>query len=211
MSKDLYDTLGVQRDADKNTIKKAYRKRAQQAHPDKGGSAEEFYEVQQAYDILNNAVTRRSYDETGDTDDQEKLLWSEMIGLVSNIIENASNLGTTDIFKQARDRVDQRIMTDQLAVGALENKIIRYQTAIKRTKHKKRSIVLVRELEKIIDRLRGDIEKVKEDISHCKRLWDMLNEYEYAIDKDPTFEEILKRGGRLTLKVGPLGGFGPIA
>jgi molecular chaperone DnaJ len=69
VSQDLYDTLGVSRDADGDTIKKAYRRLARQLHPDVNpdpGSAERFKEVSHAYEVLSDAEKRRMYDLGGD-------------------------------------------------------------------------------------------------------------------------------------------------
>jgi molecular chaperone DnaJ len=69
VSQDLYDTLGVARDADGDTIKRAYRKLARQLHPDVNpdpGSAERFKEVSHAYEVLSDAEKRRMYDLGGD-------------------------------------------------------------------------------------------------------------------------------------------------
>jgi DnaJ-class molecular chaperone len=49
---DPWDTLGVPRDADENTIKKAYKKLAMKHHPDKGGDPEQFKKIQSAYDTI---------------------------------------------------------------------------------------------------------------------------------------------------------------
>ena len=68
MSDDLYARLKVPRDADQETIKKAYRKLAVSHHPDKGGSEEEFKKLQEAYAILSDEGKRRIYDQTGSTD-----------------------------------------------------------------------------------------------------------------------------------------------
>ena len=59
---DHYQTLGVGRDADASTIKKAYRKLASKHHPDKGGNPEEFKRVQEAYDTLSDPNKRNQYD-----------------------------------------------------------------------------------------------------------------------------------------------------
>jgi len=67
MSKrDYYEVLGVGRQAGTEEIKKAYRKLARKYHPDtKGGSAEKFKEVQEAYEILSDSQKRQSYDRFG--------------------------------------------------------------------------------------------------------------------------------------------------
>ncbi|KAK5571655.1 hypothetical protein LTR43_002438 [Exophiala xenobiotica] len=57
-----YTVLGVFNDADYNAIKSAYSKLVLRAHPDKGGSPEAFIQIQQAYEILKDPVTRVAYD-----------------------------------------------------------------------------------------------------------------------------------------------------
>jgi len=61
----LYDTLGVSKSADAAEIKKAHRKLVIEHHPDKGGDAEKFKEVQKAYEILSDDRKRQIYDQTG--------------------------------------------------------------------------------------------------------------------------------------------------
>ena len=69
MAKDLYAVLGVPRDADEETIKKAFRKLAMKFHPDKNpgkASEQRFKEVNQAHEVLSDAKKRALYDEFGD-------------------------------------------------------------------------------------------------------------------------------------------------
>ncbi|HEY4602685.1 MAG TPA: molecular chaperone DnaJ [Cerasibacillus sp.] len=69
MSKrDYYDVLGIEKDASKQEIKKAYRKLARKYHPDvsKEENAEEkFKEVKEAYEVLNDDQKRAQYDQFG--------------------------------------------------------------------------------------------------------------------------------------------------
>ena len=57
-----YQTLGVNRDATSDDIKRAYRRLASQHHPDKGGDKVKFQELQSAYAILSDDQKRAEYD-----------------------------------------------------------------------------------------------------------------------------------------------------
>ena len=69
MSADLYASLGVQRDADREEIRKAFKKLSMIHHPDRGGDPEEFKKIQMAHEILTDDDRRRQYDMTGSLDE----------------------------------------------------------------------------------------------------------------------------------------------
>ena len=66
MKKDLYNILGVTKNASENEIKSAYRKLARKYHPDlnkdNNNAAEKFKEISCAYDILGDKEKRKKYD-----------------------------------------------------------------------------------------------------------------------------------------------------
>ena len=65
MSKDYYKVLGVEKNASQDEVKRAFRKLAHEHHPDKGGSADKFKEVNEAYQTLSDDQKRAQYDQFG--------------------------------------------------------------------------------------------------------------------------------------------------
>lgn len=67
--KDYYKVLGIDKDADDKTIKKAYRKLAKQyhpdLHPDDKQAQEKFKEINEAYEVLSDPEKRKTYDTFG--------------------------------------------------------------------------------------------------------------------------------------------------
>jgi len=91
--RDYYETLGVERTASDDEIKKAFRKLARQHHPDlqtgdqqKKVSEEKFKEVNEAYEVLSDQDKRRRYAAAGPAKARQYALekigprWDELLG-----------------------------------------------------------------------------------------------------------------------------------
>lgn len=67
--RDYYEVLGVERSADEQTIKSAYRKKAMQFHPDRNPgnkeAEEQFKEATEAYEVLKDPQKKQAYDQYG--------------------------------------------------------------------------------------------------------------------------------------------------
>lgn len=94
MKRDYYEVLGIARDADDRTIKRAYRKLAMDYHPDRnpGAEAEEkFKEASEAYEVLSDSQRRQTYDRGG------------FDGLKNQGFSGFSGQGVDDIFSAFGD------------------------------------------------------------------------------------------------------------
>ena len=69
MAEDLYKTLGINKGASEQEIKKAYRKKAMELHPDKNPgnkkAEDSFKKVSEAYEVLSDSTKKQNYDKFG--------------------------------------------------------------------------------------------------------------------------------------------------
>jgi DnaJ family protein A protein 2 len=65
MDEDYYHILGIQRNATPEEIKKSFKQKARQFHPDKGGDPEMFKKINEAYEVLSNPEKKNHYDQFG--------------------------------------------------------------------------------------------------------------------------------------------------
>ncbi len=92
--RDYYEVLGVNKDADPTTIKKAYRRLAMQYHPDRNDSSDaetKFKEASEAYEVLSDQQKRGLYDRHG------------FAGLKNSGFSGFSGVGVDDIFSSFGD------------------------------------------------------------------------------------------------------------
>jgi molecular chaperone DnaJ len=96
--RDYYEVLGVDKNATADEIKKAYRKKAIQFHPDKNPgnkeAEENFKEAAEAYDVLSNPQKRQRYDQFG---------FSGVNGSASSSGGDFGGMSMDDIFSQFGD------------------------------------------------------------------------------------------------------------
>ena len=116
MTEDLYDTLGVAKDASPAEIKKAYRRKAKTAHPDAGGSAEKFGALSRAHRILSDEEKREKYDRTGKVDDGPDQSLSAAMTLIDQCFTNVvsrDNALRLDIIEEVQQLLSEQSLSVQ--------------------------------------------------------------------------------------------------
>ena len=138
----LYDDLGVPANATSEEIKRAYRKKANKAHPDRaGGSIVAFQKIQAAHDILMDPEARARYDQFGTTDKLPDIKGMAVQQLCMVIVQLVQQLGDvldyTDLIFKAREAIDNGMKQGQQQLEAHPKQVKALQTALKKLKRKK--------------------------------------------------------------------------
>src|SRR6266581_2715556 len=129
--RDYYEVLGVNRDADEESIKKAYRRLAMKHHPDRNPDnpkAEElFKEAKEAYEVLTDANKRAAYDRYGHAgvDPQAGMAgagagfssFADAFGDIFGDIFNQARGGRSSVYRGADLRYNLEVALEQAARG----------------------------------------------------------------------------------------------
>lgn len=132
-----YSTLGVSPSADTAEIKRAYKKRVKEAHPDAGGTAEEFSNVGKAYRLLTDQTTRDRYDKTGTTEEQADNKTANAINSLGARFVAAlgmPDIDTVDVVRRVRNSIEHDI-------NELAGMINKQKTEIQKIERVKKRIV----------------------------------------------------------------------
>lgn len=180
-----YDSLGVPRDAPPEEVKRAYRKKAVHAHPDRGGNEQEFHAIQRAYDVLGDPSRREQYDRTGEDGqtDARSVALGTLATVMSNIMDQA-DVDHTDILAVARDHVNGEIAKMHAKISDLKKKRKARERALKRLSRKKvGENVMALIFEGNMRDFTRAIEGLEQHVAIAKDMLEILAEYNYRVDK----------------------------
>jgi len=192
MKSNLYETLGVSKDATKESIKKAYRGKAGKHHPDKGGCAKKFNDITIAYKVLSDDKRRRIYDETGSTHEstQEYLRNKAIQVLVDKFSRLIEEIPPTDLYKN--DIIE--ILKQSVVINKKE-----FKTNIRKTgsllvitykikkRLKKKSSKNIDILASFLDQKRQNhvaaLRALNEHLKVAEIVLELLNDYNFEFDR----------------------------
>ena len=148
----LYDSLGVPKDASADAIRAAYRKKAQANHPDKGGDVAKFQAIQTAYDVLSDEKRRSRYDATGETDQGQSVEGQARMyvaSLLNAVMQGQADVRFVDVVATMRNQIAidrNRVEAEKARLGAA---VARRQEAMKRVTHGVLSDMLDAEIKRL--------------------------------------------------------------
>lgn len=196
MTANLYDVLDVDKNADAETIKKAYRKKARATHPDHGGNKEEFQTVALAFRILSDEEKRKRYDATGNVNqrdgfsqetDEQRIEAAAMAVAVGKVIALMSRgYGSIKIIENAKASLHEDIrlfngkISDQRAI------IKGHESNLKRIRRKagaNRPAFIERAIQGMIQDAGAQIANFEDLIKQATKAIDLLNDYEDVVQQ----------------------------
>ena len=193
---DLYATLGLNRDAPMSEIRKAYRRAAKKAHPDAGGTPEQFEKLSRALAVLGDEKRRQHYDETGDDsvpepDSTEALARSTALGAIGAVMaaidRKGADYGEFDLLGDAKRNLTIQRDAEAGQIKQAKKKIERLKKAAEKFHAKKGRVNLIGPmLENQATDLSRDVAKAERQQDMLKRALEILAEHEFEFEKRPT-------------------------
>lgn len=182
---DLYDFLGVPKDADTAAIKRAYRKKASQAHPDKGGDAASMALVNRAHEVLTDPERRDRYDRTGaDGDAREPA--DEASELLMAAFAEALNEPEGCFMEAVRAKVTGLIVEGQRTLRQLDSKILKLTKRRDKTTGPERNLVHM-VIDQQVKQASQERERIGEAVKTAQRALEMLNDYQSSELRETVF------------------------
>lgn len=179
--KDPYETLGVDRDASVEDIKRAHRKKALQHHPDRGGDVEAFREIQAAAELLGDDDRRRRYDETGETDTGRTVdrAEQEIAAMVAEAFcrEGDPIAWMESVIDQERQEHKKQLVRIEMAIKKMTKTLDKFK-AREAKKNKAGKALIIEAAEANITAARRDLAATEAAIKPRANAWTFRVQYE---------------------------------
>lgn len=188
MIDDPYKVLGLKPDATEAEINAAYRDAARTAHPDGGGSADEFDEIKQAHLILLDPEKRRRFDRDGivDGNNPDNITSTAMQRITMFFVQSVQatlnapiGLNQLDLVKGATSFFDIEIQNCHKRISETEIQIKQFERVLKRLKTKRDKDIIRMMLNQHISVLKNGILAQRHEISIYDEAKLIINDYTF--------------------------------
>lgn len=188
----LHEDLGIASDASPAEVRKAYRKKAKETHPDGGGDAEAFKRVSHAAAVLSDPQRREHYERTGDDGQSSQVdrIREQALSMVASFVAQSladANAGSSDVRTNAVNLIRRKVQELKAQAARAEQTAKTIERNRKRWKLKAGAKDDV--LAAVIVAAMRDVEltkaKLAEQVEVHTRAADMLDGYEYQFEAPP--------------------------
>lgn len=184
---DPYKILGADKDASADDIKKSFKLKSKQAHPDCGGSPEEFEALKKAYDILTDSAKRRMWDDyrladTVDIENEAKMAASRIA--VQTLDTYPDNC---DFDKEMAEVFEKCLWDIANEIRSLTQKKERLEKRFKAVQKKPDDDFISTDIERAVNARDVHIRRQKLNLEIHKKAFELLKGYKFDIDKLPGF------------------------
>lgn len=194
--KDYYKILGVDKEASAQDIKKAYRKKAKEHHPDReGGSEVEFKEITIANEVLSNDEKRKRYDNGEDPNETTMSLKEEAQGnlyksFLRLVNEREFMPDHTDVIKKLKTEITQKRLDIESDIEAAEIDKLQKEATLERLKKPEFLKIRFENTIKEIDIMITSFNRELEVNEIMKSILDEDSEYVFEEDTDELEEQL---------------------
>lgn len=185
---DLYDVLGVAKDATADAIKKAFRSRAKKAHPDAGGDPEKFHALVRANDVLSDPGKRQRYDDMGTIDDQVDTTDSQAMSIIAAFVDRFladRDAKFKNLVADLKKAIGAEITTAKRSIEEGRGYELRAIDVRKRVKGKKGGELIARMVDGQIENARRSIAMLEQQIVVRARALNLIDDAEFDFEQRP--------------------------
>ena len=183
----LYDVLGVDKNATEEELKLAYRKAAKENHTDKGGDNDKMILVNKAYDVLKNPKKKEHYDKTGETEmhgfDKR---FAEVINTIFIKIISEVDVERNDLLELFKKNIHGMLVNGKNEKKKIEDSLVKLEKVLERLTAKNNAM-MIQVLNNNILGTKNNIAIYDTDISFLEDCLEVLESYHYKFEApEPT-------------------------
>jgi curved DNA-binding protein CbpA len=184
MSLNPYAALGLPRDATPEQVNEAYRRQAKAAHPDQGGTVEEFTALKRAHLVLSDPGRRAKYDRTGEVDDGASNPDVKALEIIMAVLSAVFTSDQDVLHTDLRAIIVENIQRNR---GEPVKALSKNQTAIGRARRAQKRFIKKGDGENIIARMIGSYiadaelgaERLQQQIAILDRALEIVQDYRF--------------------------------
>lgn len=183
---DYYEVLGVEKDVSAEDLKKAWRKRASELHPDKNKDADpaKLQQVNEAYEFLSDPGKRAEYDATGQTpSDIEDKASSDLMRMFDDNLDDPFLVATCRSSLLLSIRENMRLEVEKTRN---KGKLLKRRTRVRVKRGENLFTMLI---DKKVFAIGLEIAGLRRDVAINRHMLTLLEQYEMVPEEDTELNE----------------------